>query len=174
MQLNDLTTKARELLDKAVTRQIKVYDSSKTKIIVSGLTLDGVTSATISAQKVGEGSSSTSQNYFSFYDTYEDTTLEVNLLPTAKAVDALYGLSVSQRLYKGYCKVLIIENGEPIGNFVGYIQNTPQHSLEKEAGDRAFSFLLKTPTISTNSIRTFEQSPEDTSDERDVTETVIN
>lgn len=147
MILNDVVQKARDLVNNAVTRTITVYDSSKNSIIVSGLTLDGVVKANLSSKKIGELSSGTDQTYFGFYDVWDNLTLEVTLLPTAKSVSALELLSYSQRMYKGHTRISIVENGQAVGTYLGYITTTPSIDLEKEAGDRVYTFVLKQPLV---------------------------
>lgn len=147
MILTDVVQKARDLVNKAVTRTITVYDSSKNSIIVSGLTLDGVVKVNLSSKKIGESPVATDQAYFGFYDVWENLTLEVTLLPTAKSVSALELLSYSQRLYKGHSRISIMENGQAVGTYLGYITSTPAIDLEKEAGDRVYTFALKQPIV---------------------------
>ena len=54
--LNELASKAKDLLTGGdfLNRKTKVYDASKNKIIVAGLTLDGVVSSSLSQQAVSE------------------------------------------------------------------------------------------------------------------------
>lgn len=175
MLLKDVIGKARSLVNNAVTRSIVVYDSSKNKIIVSGLNLDGVVKATLSARKIGELSNGTDEAYFGYYDVWDTYLLEVVLLPTAKAVDALQMLSLSQRIYKGHCKVSILENGESLGTYVGYIAGTPSIDLQKESDDRTFSFVLKQPKITANILpSTLTQTETEAGNATTVNETVIN
>lgn len=152
MLLTDVQSKARDLLEKAITRTIAVYDPSKNKVIVSGLILDGVVKATLSAKKIGDSPMGVDQNYFGFYDVWDVLNLEVVLLPTAKANDALNSLSLSQRLYKGFVKVTILENGTSIGTYNGYIQQTPSIGLDYEGQDKTFSFILKQQTVTAQNI----------------------
>lgn len=145
--LNDLVGKAQSLLNDFVTRSTKVYDASQNRIIVSGLTLDGVVSATISAQTTGVVPEAVDEAYFGFYDTWGNMVLQVELLPTAKAVDALQGLHRSQAKYKGYCGITLTENGSLIGSFKGFITQLPSVNMKGEADNRTFEFTLWNPVV---------------------------
>lgn len=145
--LNDLVGKAQSLLNDFVTRSTNVYDASKNRIIISGLTLDGVVSATISSQVTGTVPESVDEAYFAFYDTWGSMVLQVELLPTAKAVDALQGLHRSQAKYKGYCGVTLTENGSFIGSFKGYITQLPSVVMKGEADNKTFEFTLWNPVV---------------------------
>lgn len=152
--LNNLVSKAQSLLNDVVTRNTKVYDASRNRLIVSGLVLDGVVSATLSAQSVGVVPESVDEAYFGFYDTWSPLVLQVELLPTAKSVTALDGLYRSQARYKGYCGVTISENGVLIGSFKAFITQTPSIGLKQEADNRVFEFTLWNPVV--YGINTFE------------------
>lgn len=145
--LDNLVGKAQSLLNDFVTRSTKVYDASKNRVIVSGLTLDGVVSATISAQNTGIVPDAVDEAYFGFYDTWGAMVLQVELLPTAKAVDALKGLHRSQAKYKGYCGITLSENGSLIGSFKGYITQLPSTTMKGEADNRTFEFTLWNPVV---------------------------
>lgn len=174
MILTDAVSKARELVTKAVTRTIKVYDPSKNKFIVSGVTLDGVIKATLSSQKMGESSTGTDQSYFAFYDVWDNYTFELTVLPTARSNDVLQMLALSQSLYKGFCRISILENGSSLGTFTGYIVSTPAIDLEKEASERTFSFVVKQPQISVNTIPQVSVDSGFDSDITDIPENVVN
>lgn len=174
MILTDAVTKARDLVTKAITRTIKVYDPSKNKFIVSGVTLDGVVRATLSARKVGETSLGTDPSYFGFYDVWDNYTLDLSVLPTARSPDVLQMLALSQKLYKGHCKITIVENGQSIGTFIGYMISTSGVDLEKEASERSFTFSLKQPNITANSIPTTSIDNSFNSDSTEISETVVN
>lgn len=152
--LNDLVGKAQSLLNDFVTRSTKVYDASQNRIVVSGLTLDGVVTATISAQTTGIVPEAVDEAYFGFYDTWSSMVLQVELLPTAKAVDALQGLHRSQAKYKGYCGITLTENGALIGSFKGYITQLPSVGMKGEADNRTFEFTLWNPVV--YGVNTFE------------------
>lgn len=145
--LTNLVGKARSLLNDFVTRNTKIYDASKNRIIISGLTLDGVVSATLSSKSTGTVPDSIDEAYFGFYDTWSNTTLTLEILPTAKSVDALNGLHRSQAQYKGYCSVTLTENGEFIGSFKGYITQLPSIGMKGEADNRTFEFVLWNPVV---------------------------
>lgn len=145
--LTDLVGKARSLLNDFVTRNTKVYDASQNRITISGLVLDGVVSATLSSRTVGTIPDSIDESYFGFYDTWGSTTLQVELLPTAKSVDALYGLQIMQAALKGWCGITLAENGELIGSFKGYITGLPSVTMKTEADNRTFEFTLWYPSV---------------------------
>lgn len=145
--LTNLVGKAKSLLNDFVTRNTKVYDASQNRIIISGLVLDGVVSATLSNQAVGTIPESVDESYFGFYDTWGNTTLQVELLPTAKAVDALLGLHMMQSALKGWCGITLTENGELLGNFKGYITGLPSTVMKTEADNKTFEFTLWNPTV---------------------------
>lgn len=174
MILTDAVSKARELVTKAVTRKIKVYDPSKNKFVISGATLDGVTKAHLSTKKIGEGTTGTDQAYFGFYDVWESYTFDITVLPTSNSVDVLQMLSLSQTLYKGFCRISILENGASIGTFIGYITSTPAVDLEKEASERTFSFTLKQPQISVNTIPEVSVDSGFDADITEIPENVVN
>lgn len=145
--ITNLVGKARSLLNDFVTRATKVYDASQNRIIISGLTLDGVVSATLSTQVTGTVPDAVDQAYFGFYDTWGSMTLTLEILPTAKSVDALQGLYRSQASLKGYCSITLTENGAFIGSFKGYITSLPSLGMKSEADNRTFEFVLWNPVV---------------------------
>lgn len=166
MILTDAVSKAKSLLNNAITKSIKVYDASKTKIIVSGLVLDGVTKATLTQNKVGDTVNGVSENYFGFYESWETPTLEISFLPTAKAIDSLKLLHKAQSKLKGFAKIIIIENGVMIDSLSGYLTGLPSYTLEKEVDDRVFTFTVNRSALVDN----ITESTNTTT----VTETVVN
>lgn len=150
MILTDAVSKAKSLLNNAITRTIKVYDASKTKIIVSGLVLDGVTKVTLTQDKVGDIVNGVNENDLGFYESWETPTLEISLLPTAKAIDSLKLLYKAQTKLKGFVKIVVIENGVMIDSLSGYLTSLPSYTLEKEVDDRVFTFTVKRSEIINN------------------------
>ena len=150
MIITDAISKAKSLLSNVVTKNIKVYDASKTKIIVSGCILDGVTKATLTQNKVGDVSNGVGNNYLGFYESWEIPTFEVSLLPTAKSVDTLKMLHKAQEKLKGFVKINVIENGVMIDSLSGYLTQLPNYSLEKEVDDRVFTFVVNRSAIVNN------------------------
>lgn len=140
--VSGLLGKAQNLLTKAVTRKTKVYDASKNKFIVAGITLDGLVSVEISGDVVSRSELGIDQQYYTYYEAFENTTANISVLPTADCNDILKALKISQQKNKGWVKITIYDNGVLVGNFRGHLVTGASLNQSLEPGDKDYSFGL--------------------------------
>lgn len=147
IQLGQALAKAKTLVNGVIEKTIKVYDPSKNKIVVSGIHIDGIVKATVTSQKVGDSQGAVDPRYFSFFDTWENILLDIEVLPTAKSVEILQLLFSAQQTKKGYSKISITENGKFVGVFLGYITTLPSIDLSVEPENKTYQFILYKPQL---------------------------
>ena len=145
--LDELSDKANSLLDKyglnsVVKRQTQLYDSSKNTILVAGIPLVGVVSSSINAENILKQEQGVDVNYTVYYETIENTTLTITLLPTSPSNELLKDLRNTQQKTKGWFSVSVHENGELEGVYKSYILSMPQKDMQTDSNDRMYVLAL--------------------------------
>jgi hypothetical protein len=147
--LDGIKDKAQQLMGKAsglVSRKTDVYDASRNSIVVSGVTLDGVVTASVSDKQVTQQLSGNDDTYYTYYDVVTPQILTVNILPTARANEVLEILYERQNRLKGWLNISITENGILQDLFRGHIIALPEKQMQQEANDRTYTFGITTVT----------------------------
>lgn len=145
--LDGIKDKAKKLINKVephTLRQTKIYDSSKNKIIVAGITLDGVVNSVINADSLTKQEVGIDYYYTTYYQSSEVRTLTVSLLPTADCLDVLRNLALAQQTSKGWFNIAVHENDKIVNVYRGWIMELPEISMQQDAGDRTVVFGIKT------------------------------
>lgn len=145
--LKDIKDKAKSLLEKSEPYTIKQtgsYDSSKNKVIVAGYTLDGVVTATLSADSISIQQSGIDYYYTGIHETLTQRTLTVTILPTAGCLEMLRLLALRQLENKGWFNLSIHENDKIVNVYRAWIMELPEIGMQSEATDRQITFGLKT------------------------------
>lgn len=144
--LDGIKEKAKVLIDMAepyAIRQTASYDAAKNKVIVAGITLDGVVSSVISADTLTIQETGIDYHYTTFTEALTQRTLVVNLLPTARCLPLLRLLALRQLEGKGWFNVSIHENDKLVNVYRGWIMELPEISMQQEADDRSITFGIK-------------------------------
>lgn len=145
MLLSDIKAKAESLLKDAgeqVKRDTQVYDASKNYVIVSGVTLDGVVSSVLSADVIMNHESGIDSTYQMVYENVDTKTLTITLLPTANANSILKHLAKRQKDLKGWCKIVVVDNGETVNIFRGVLMQGAEITSQAESADRQYTFAV--------------------------------
>lgn len=153
--LRDIKEKAKKLLDKSepyTTRQTGVYDASKNKVIVAGYTLDGVVSATLSADTISLQQTGIDYAYTGIHETLTQRTLTVNILPTAGCLEIIRLLALRQLENKGWFNLSVHENDKIVNVYRAWIMELPEIGMQAEGSDRQVTFGLKTMFTSVSMI----------------------
>lgn len=140
--VSGLLGKAQNLLGKVITRKTKVYDASKNRFVVAGITLDGLTSVELSGDLVSKTELGIDGQYYAYYEAFDNATARLSVLPTARCNDILKALKHAQTKRKGWVKVSIYDNGNFVGNFNGHLMSTGSLSQGIEAQDIEYVFGL--------------------------------
>ena len=140
ISVTDLAAKATGLLGRAVTRKTKVYSPHKNKIVVAGFTLDGVEEIVLSADQITKQEQGIDPSYYAYYDSFENKTIQITTLSTARCVDILKTLQATQRREKGWVTLSLYENGELLGNFKAHLISIGDRGMSQDAPSRTFTF----------------------------------
>ena len=144
--LDGIKDKAKELLKVSApyaVRQTQTYSAAKNSVIVAGLTLDGVVSATLNADVITRQETGIDYYYTTYYQSLEQRTLTVVFLPTAKSLDVLRNLALKQQITKGWFNLSVHENDKIVNVYRAWIISLPEISMQQEAGDREVIFGIK-------------------------------
>jgi len=136
--LSGLFGKVENLIGKAVTRKTKIYDASKNKLIISGITIDGITNLELSGIGVTKSEVGVSDQYYAYYGTWENQQISFDVLPTAQCIDILKLLYKRQRENKAWFKVILYDNGTLVGTYRGHILQIPSLNQNAQASDRQY------------------------------------
>ena len=142
----EIKEKAKELLNVSepyAVRQTQTYNAAKNSVIVAGLTLDGVVSATINADVITRQETGIDYYYTTYYHSLEQRTLTVVFLPTAKSLNVLRNLALKQQITKGWFNLSVHENDKIVNVYRAWIISLPEISMQQEAGDREVVFGIK-------------------------------
>ena len=140
--VSGLLGKAQNLLGKAITRKTKVYDASKNRFVVAGITLDGLTSVELSGDVISKTETGIDSQYYAYYETFENITARLTVLPTAQCNDVLKALKHAQTRRKGWVMVSMYDNGNFVGDFHGHLISAGALTQGIEAGDIEYTFGL--------------------------------
>lgn len=157
--ISGLLDKAQGLVGKVITRKTKIYDASKNKVYIHDVLLDGITNLEISADVISRQELGVDSQYYCYYEAFDNVTLSVDVLPTARCIDMLKMLEIAQRKNKGWVSIKVYDNGNFINSFRGHLISNSGLSQSLEVGDRSFVFgvyalgnetaianLIETPT----------------------------
>lgn len=144
--LDGIKDKAKELLSMAepyARRQTAVYDASKNRVVVAGFNIDGLVSATVSADTLTKQETGIDYGYTTYYEAIEQKTLSVNVLPTAQCLDVLKLLALKQQDTKGWFNIAVHENDKVVNVYRGWVIDLPEIGMQQDAGDRTVVFGIK-------------------------------
>lgn len=144
--LNNIKDKAKALINISepyVTRQTTVYYASKNKIMVAGLLLDSVVSSTINSDVLTTQEQGIDYYYMAYYQTLEQRTLSVVVLPTAYCLNPLRLLALKQQESRGWFNISVHENDKIVNVYRGFILNLPEIEMQQEGSDRTITFAIK-------------------------------
>lgn len=144
--LEGIKEKAMSLMgtaSKVANRTTKVYDCSKNSIVVAGCVLDGVVSVTLPQQIKYVAEQGLDSTYYTYYNTIEPLTVNVEVLPTATCNDVLQLLSQIQTQMVGWFYIAIYENGDIVDSYRGHMINLPERLMSLEANNRNYIFGVK-------------------------------
>lgn len=144
--IDDIKAKAEKLLKLSspyITRDTSVYDSSLNKIIVAGFPLDGVVSSTVSADTLTKQETGIDYYYTTYYQSNEQRTLTVQILPTANCLPIMRLLALQQQETKGWFNLSVHENGKIENVYRAWIINLPDVANSREAEDKTIVFGVK-------------------------------
>lgn len=144
--VNNLYEQSKDLFGKVVTRKTKVYDASRNQLTICGITIDAITNLELSGEPVSKSESGTSQGYYTYYEVWENQTIQFDVLPTAQCLDVLKGLVFAQIRDKSWVDIKLIDNGNTVGTYRGHLIQYPNLVQNREAPDRTFVFGV-IPTI---------------------------
>lgn len=147
MTLDDIKNKAKSIISNPepfITRQTNTYDSSKNRVIVAGLVLDGVVECIVNADILTTQQQGIDYYYTAITQSYEQRTLTVNLLPTASCLNNLRLLALKQINTQGWFNIAIHENDRIVDVFRAWVISLPEINMSKEAEDRVVVFGIKT------------------------------
>ena len=149
--LTGLAEKAKALWDGSnlLERSTKVYDSSRNKITIARMEIDGIEEATISARTISVAEFGIDPSYYTYYDKEEMMTLTLNILPTAKSNSILQALARKQQELKGWFYISVYENGDIVDIFRSHIISMPEITLSMQAPNKVYVFGVKS-TLTTN------------------------
>lgn len=144
--LDDIKEKATKLLklsEPYITRETSVYDASLNKIFVAGIPLDGVVSSQVSADTLTKQESGIDYYYTTYYQSLEQRTLTVQLLPTATCLPLIRLLALEQQTSKGWFNISVHDNGTIENVYRAWIINLPEVASSKDAADKTIVFGVK-------------------------------
>lgn len=144
--IDDIKAKAENLLKLSspyITRETSVYDSSLNKIIVAGFPLDGVVSSNVSADTLTKQETGIDYYYTTYYQSLEQRTLTVQILPTANCLPIMRLLALQQQETKGWFNLSVHENGKIENVYRAWIINLPEIANSKEPEDKTIVFGIK-------------------------------
>lgn len=136
--LSGLFGKAENLIGKAITRKTKIYDASKNKLLISGITIDGITNLELSGVPVTKNEVGVSDQYYAYYDTWDNQQIGFDVLPTAQCIDILKLLYKRQVEKKAWFKVILYDNGNLVNTYRGHILQIPSLTQNAQASDRSY------------------------------------
>ncbi len=146
LDLKGMKEKAKSLLIKAqpyATRPTLGYDAAKNKVIVAGYPLDGVISASLSADTLLKQEVGIDYRYTAIHEVFTQRTLTVTILPTASCLDILRVLALKQLESKGWFNISVHENDKIVNVYRGWIIELPEIAMQQEANDRQVIFGIK-------------------------------
>lgn len=144
--LDDIKEKATKLIklsEPFITRETATYDASLNKIIVAGFPLDGVVSSIVSADTITKQETGIDYYYTTYYQSLEQRTLTVQILPTANCLSVLRLLAFEQQDSKGWFNISVHENGKIENVYRAWIINLPDVANSKEAENKTYMFGVK-------------------------------
>lgn len=144
--LADIQDKAKALLEKSspiTLRRTQTYDSTKNTIIVAGLTLEGVVNSVLNSDVITKQMTGIDYYYTVVYDSIEQRTLTVSLLPTSRSLNLLRDLALQQQISKGWFNLSVHENDAIINVYRAWIISLPEIGMEYEAANRDIVFGVK-------------------------------
>lgn len=141
--IKDKATKLLKLSEPYITRETSVYDASLNKIFVAGIPLDGVVSSQVSADTLTKQESGIDYYYTTYYQSLEQRTLTVQLLPTATCLPLIRLLALEQQSSKGWFNISVHDNGTIENVYRAWIISLPEVSSSKDAADRTVIFGVK-------------------------------
>lgn len=141
--IKDKATKLLKLSEPYITRDTSVYDSSLNRIVVAGLPLDGVVSSTVSADTLTKQESGIDYSYTTYYQSLEQRTLTVQLLPTASCLPLIRLLALEQQTSKGWFNISVHENGTIENVYRAWVINLPELASSKDAENKTIVFGIK-------------------------------
>lgn len=148
--VNNLYDQASDLFGKVITRKSRVYDASKNKLTICGITIDGITNLELSGDQITKTENGTSQGYYAYYEVWENMTIQFDVLPTAHCIDVLKGLITAQTTNKAWVSMSLVDNGNTIDTYRGHILSYPNLVQNREASDRTFVFGVIPTTSGTS------------------------
>lgn len=144
--LNSIKDKAKLLISATepyAVKQTKTYDSSKNKVIVAGMVLDGVVSANVTPDVLTKQETGIDYYYTAIVENIEQRTLTVTVLPTAHCLAALRILAFKQQENRGWFNISIHENDSIVNVYRGWILSLPEIDMQREGSDRIITFGIK-------------------------------
>lgn len=142
----EIKARAKEVIDTATPYAVRnsgVYDPSKNKIIVAGITLDGIMDAKLSAELLTNHQSGIDHRYIAIYKSIEQKTLTVDLLPTASCLPLLHQLGDIQQKSSGWFNISIHENGLLVDVYRAWINQLPEVSFKAETDNKQVVFGVR-------------------------------
>ena len=144
--LDGIKEKAKNLLkvsEPYATMDTSVYDPSLNKVIVAGITLDGVVSSTVSADVLTTQETGIDYYYTVYHQSFQQRTLTVQILPTARCLPILRVLALEQQTALGWFNISVHENGRVENVYRGWVISTPEVDNSVNAEDKSFVFGIK-------------------------------
>lgn len=130
----------KDFLKGIINRKVKTYDSSKNKINVAGMNLDGVVSATLSSQTEMQQEIGVDVQYNAMYESFSAMTLTVNLLPETYCYQKLKELQWLCEEHKAPFTLSVEENGAILESYSATIASFGDINMSKDASDKIVTF----------------------------------
>lgn len=162
--LDGIIDKAKELLvisEPYAIRDTRTYDSSKNRIIVAGITLDGVVSSVISTDTLTKQENGIDHSYTAISKQIEPKTLTVTILPTAQCLLKLVSLSLKQEQINGWFNISVHENDVIVNVYRAWVLSLPEIGMQQEGSDRVVVFGIKSMVSGVSSINQSTQTEND-------------
>lgn len=144
--LDGIKEKATQLLNISepfVVRQTQIYDSSKNIVFVAGMQMDGLVTSTISSDSMTIQENGIDYYYTTYYKSFEQRTLSISVLPTAKCLDSLRLLALKQQQSRGWFNISIHENDKIVNVYRAWVISLPEITMEREPENRVIVFGIK-------------------------------
>ena len=161
MALLNLPSDVSNFLKGVITKRVKTYDPTKNKIIVAGMVLDGVVSATLSEHKRTEAIVGVDRQYNTTYESFSTQTIEVTLLPETICYEKLEELAWMCHKNKAMFGLSIEENGGVFDNFQASILSFSGITLSLEGEDKTITFNVSPRYAVPSKITTVAQTNND-------------
>lgn len=143
----------KDFLKGIINRKVKTYDSSKNRINVAGMYLDGVTSASLSSLTKTNSEIGVDSQYHATYDTFTTQTLTVTLLPETYCYQKLIELEWNCYKNQAQFTLTIEDNGVTVDVYRASIAAFSDLNMSNEADDKTVVFNVTPKRITRSNIR---------------------